>query len=372
MTLREPALLGGSRLPLVDCRKENVVVNAQPGGRRGPPLQSRWILLQRRNLRDIPLAHSLHRKLSPLLLLLSLLLLCPGPAASQAPAEPNPYVSSQVCKACHQDLWQSFNRNPHFKSVASGKEPPEQTGCEGCHGPGGLHVKGMGDKTKIRRFPLLQPNEVLNECLACHAKDFGKMNIRRSSHSTAEVSCINCHSIHGSQEGRFLLADKQRNVCYGCHIEIRARFDLPFKHRVNEGVIDCTDCHNPHGTPMATWSIAQAPRMVSHGFGNDLPCLKCHTDKRGPFVHEHPPVRVEGCPMCHDPHGSTNPRLLQRPAVFTLCLECHNSVVGFGPRMGGIPAPGRRFHDLSQPQFQNCVTCHSRIHGSNTDPLFRR
>ena len=72
------------------------------------------------------------------------------------------------------DLWQSFHRNPHFKSIASGKETPERTGCEGCHGPGALHVKGMGDTSKIRRFPLLEPNEVLNECLECHAKDFGK------------------------------------------------------------------------------------------------------------------------------------------------------------------------------------------------------
>ena len=85
-----------------------------------------------------------------------------------------------------------------------------------------------------------------------------------------------------------------------------------------------------------------------------------------------PPVRVEGCAACHNPHGSTNPRLLTRPAVFTMCLECHNSVMGFGPRGQGIPVPGASFHNLADPSFQNCVTCHPRIHGSNSDPLFRR
>src|SRR6516162_6818192 len=34
----------------------------------------------------------------------------------------------------HDKAWDSFYNNPHFKRVASGKEPPERTGCEGCHG----------------------------------------------------------------------------------------------------------------------------------------------------------------------------------------------------------------------------------------------
>ena len=38
---------------LLDCRKENLMVNEQPGGHRGPPLQPRWILLRRRNLREV-------------------------------------------------------------------------------------------------------------------------------------------------------------------------------------------------------------------------------------------------------------------------------------------------------------------------------
>ena len=75
--------------------------------------------------------------------------------------------------------------------------------------------------------------------------------------------------------------------------------------------------------------------MVTQALGNDIACVKCHSDKRGPFVYEHPPVRVEGCTICHNPHGSVNPRLLARPATFTLCLECHNGVTGFGRRGDG-------------------------------------
>ena len=37
-----------------------------------------------------------------------------------------------------------------------------------------------------------------------------------------------------------------------------------------------------------------------------------------------------GCGSCHVPHGTANPRLLKRPVVFTLCLECHNGAGSFG------------------------------------------
>ena len=307
-----------------------------------------------------------------LLWIISLLLIGGLRLAAQEPPEPNQFIGSQVCQACHPDLWHGFNRNPHFQSVALENSPPERTGCEGCHGPGELHVKGMGDQSKITRFPFLEPSQVISRCLNCHGKDIGKTQIRRSSHSTGEVSCISCHSVHHSPERRNLLADKQREVCYECHLDVRARFELPFKHRVNEGAIECTDCHNPHGAPTSTWATAQSPRMVSHAFGSDIACVKCHTDKRGPFLHEHPPVRVEGCQACHNPHGSTNARLLNRPAVFTMCLECHNGVAGFGLRGGGIPSPNTFLHNIAEPRFQNCVTCHTRIHGSNVDSLFRR
>ena len=51
------------------------------------------------------------------------------------------------------DVWLNFYKNPHYKSIASGKEPPERTGCEGCHGPGQAHVEARGGKATIpRRF----------------------------------------------------------------------------------------------------------------------------------------------------------------------------------------------------------------------------
>jgi DmsE family decaheme c-type cytochrome len=280
------------------------------------------------------------------------------------------YVGSAVCKKCHPDVWLNFYKNPHYKSIASGKEKPERTGCEGCHGPGQAHVEKPSRAT-IRAFSQMEPNQVLEACLACHSKDFGKLNIRRSMHSEEDVVCANCHSIHKSPVTKFLLAKPQRELCYGCHGPIRAQFSMPFKHRVNEGFMQCTDCHNPHGTATLTWRMGQRPHMTDQAKGSEEACLKCHSDKRGPFVYEHAPVRVDGCETCHMPHGSTNARLLRRPVVFTLCLECHNGAGNFGRYSTGILMQDSS-HNMADPRFQNCTTCHVRIHGSNTDSVFLR
>ena len=292
--------------------------------------------------------------------------------AAEGPPSNSEFIGSQVCRACHPDVWLKFNRNPHFKSIAAGDLPPERTGCEGCHGPGKKHVEARGGKTTIpRAFSLMQPKAVADACLTCHSKDFSRANIRRSPHTLADVVCTACHSIHKSPVPRFLLARKQADLCYSCHPSARAQFSMPFKHRVNEGFMQCTDCHNPHGTFAATWRTGGRPRLVDQALGNEEPCLKCHIDKRGPFTFEHPPVRVEGCEFCHSPHGSMNARLLRRPAVFSVCLECHNGAGAFGRQGDGIKIQSSS-HNMFDRRYQNCTTCHVRIHGSNSESLFFR
>jgi DmsE family decaheme c-type cytochrome len=303
-----------------------------------------------------------------------LLLLC-----ACVPLLASDYVGSAVCKTCHADVWLNFYKNPHYKSVASGDQPPERTGCEGCHGPAKAHVEAHGGKTTIpRAFSLMEPKAVLDTCLNCHARDFGKVNIRRSTHSLVDVVCTNCHSIHKSPAPQFLLAKKQTELCYTCHADVRAQFNMPFKHRVNEGFMSCTDCHNPHGAFAPSWGMGDRPRMVTQSEGNEEACLKCHADKRGPFAYEHPPVRVEGCEVCHTPHGSTNAKLLARPVVYTLCLRCHNGADNFGTRSSsphnGIPVPSNfnNTHNMLDPRYQRCTTCHVRIHGSDSSFYFFR
>jgi DmsE family decaheme c-type cytochrome len=294
------------------------------------------------------------------------------PTRAQPAATNSGYVGSNVCKTCHPDIWLNFYRNAHYKSIASGKEPTERTGCEGCHGPGKGHVEARGGSRTIpRAFSLMDSRRAMDTCLACHTKDFSRGEIRRSSHTQASVVCSNCHAIHKSATPKLLLANKQTDLCYGCHTNVRAQFAMPFKHRVNEGFMNCTDCHNPHGTSSPSWRMGGRPRMVATGASGEQPCLRCHIDKRGPFAFEHPAVRVDGCETCHQPHGSPNARLLRRPVVFTQCLECHNGTGVFGRQGDGIVTQSAS-HNMADPRYQNCTTCHVRIHGSNSDRLFFR
>jgi len=69
------------------------------------------------------------------------------------------------------------------------------------------------------------------------------------------------------------------------------------------------------------------------------------------------------CGACHQPHGSSNPRLLRRSNINLLCLECHTFTVDAGAP--AIPS----FHNQAQ-KYQACTMCHVAIHGSNSDHFF--
>lgn len=301
------------------------------------------------------------------------------PAAPQAGSPPQAtsgasaagYVGSNACRVCHPNVFVPFFRNPHFAMTIDGEAPPERTTCESCHGPGAEHVKARGGKATIIAFSELKPKQILDNCLRCHSKDFNRAQIRGSEHTQHDIVCTSCHSIHSAKTPKYLLAKTQAPLCYDCHGNVRAQFNMPFKHRVNEGFMQCSDCHNPHGAPAPPVRMSARPRMLQQSLANEEPCLKCHTDLRGPFLFEHAAVRIEGCEQCHSPHGSANAKLLRRPVLYTLCFECHNGADSFGRQGDGIPVQSSS-HNMADPRFRNCTTCHVRIHGSNADATFLR
>src|ERR1700712_3840843 len=99
-----------------------------------------------------------------------------APAQTSPPAA-NSYIGSEQCGLCHTDLYKGFSKNPHYKSIASGKETPDKTGCEGCHGPGANPMAAGGGAATIRAFSQMTPNQVIDTCLSCHSKDLSRANI---------------------------------------------------------------------------------------------------------------------------------------------------------------------------------------------------
>jgi DmsE family decaheme c-type cytochrome len=291
--------------------------------------------------------------------------------------DPNLYVGAETCAACHDAAANSVAHTKHgnLEKIASWKD--KVVGCESCHGPGKEHVEAGGDKTKIISFKNKNPKEISETCLSCHAGKEEHNNFRRGDHWRNNIGCTDCHTAHGPEAGvtrtgsttlvseasrtkpaPAMLKASEPQLCISCHSEVKSQFNKPFRHKVLEGAMNCSDCHNSHG--------GFEQKQTKLAVGADSACVKCHSDKQGPFVFEHAPLKTEGCAACHTPHGSANPKMLKRPQVRQLCIECHSSItVQAAP---DVPS----FHNQSVLRYQNCTICHAAIHGSNTNKDFFR
>jgi DmsE family decaheme c-type cytochrome len=294
------------------------------------------------------------------------------PRVLRADAE---YVGSETCKGCHEDYYKSFLKSVHGKKAIPGS-PMNREGCESCHGPGGQHAeKGGGKGLGILAFGRkLDPRERSAKCLTCHeeTKTLAFWNMNR--HKAAGNSCDSCHSVHKGVEK--LLVAKEPDLCFNCHKNIRAQVNKQSHHPLKEAFVGrqalkCSSCHNTMGSfstePIVTFSGSRrsgTDKMIKADSVNDL-CFKCHAEKRGPFMWQHPPVE-ENCLICHEAHGSNHGKLLTS-RVPLLCQNCH-STIGSHPRR-----PYTNLHSFQGTATANknkffarsCLNCHTSIHGSN-------
>ncbi|MGO8813393.1 MAG: cytochrome c3 family protein [Terriglobia bacterium] len=318
--------------------------------------------------------------------------------ASQAPlaGKPGDYVGSETCAGCHGAEGESFAKTPHAPAAeaAAGTKAAANaphaggSGCETCHGPGKAHADAEGDAAgdhakEVAAAKLIfsfhaTPKENSERCLTCHITSHQQETFAQSQHAAAGISCNECHAAHLVHQAKAasaggvanaqavffqvpelpettrwlhsgLLKEAEPNLCFTCHGNVQAEFALPVHHRVPEGLMKCSDCHNPHG------SINRASLNAT----NWETCVKCHVEKRGPYVYEHPAVRVEGCVVCHNPHGNTNRFMLVRREGRMLCLQCHTGFHG----QDGVPHSRLGFQTSGE-----CTRCHVAIHGSSFDP----
>jgi len=291
-----------------------------------------------------------------LLVLVFGLMQMPGAAQAGAPAQQGS-INNDDCAVCHEEVVKAFDRNPHA-TLEKSKQYSMKNSCEACHGPGAAHADGGGDKTKIVGFKGADSRAYSDKCLVCHRNNPALIAFNGSRHGKSGLACTECHGVHGGYAGTSLLKAGEVTLCLECHTTQRSDFSRPYHHRVKEGAMKCSDCHQPH-----TGLDRKQMRLSTVG---EEPCGKCHSDKAGPFVFEHAPATIRDCQACHQPHGSVNSRMLVRPTVWTLCLECHTR------SKSALAAQPPSIHDVRNPRYQNCTTCHVRIHGSNSSRLFLR
>jgi DmsE family decaheme c-type cytochrome len=272
------------------------------------------------------------------------------------------YAGSDTCVICHSDQGQHFQNTVMGKAFARPKNDKEKLGCESCHGPGKNHVESGGGKETIPiRFAKDSQNTVDEKngaCLSCHERG-NRLFWQGSPHETRNVACVDCHTGHEPQRAK-LSSDarfnsplndvhgtkqQQPELCLQCHQMRRAQLQRSSHMPYREGKVTCSSCHNPHGSPNPKQLIQ--PTTTEN-------CLSCHTERRGPFLWEHPPV-MENCANCHEPHGTNNPQLL-KVRMPRVCDSCH--VTSRHPTTPTILNSVRDFN-------RGCTNCHSKIHGSN-------
>jgi DmsE family decaheme c-type cytochrome len=273
------------------------------------------------------------------------------------------YIGTDTClKACH--FHDKIRRD--FDLSTMGAQLSRESGlplvnCESCHGPGSLAIDGVtpekvradaaaGKQTAcnyktfvdIKTLPAQAKSLI---CLKCHSANatFNLHNWNASNHAIADVACEDCHNIHAGHNLKVKPRD-MAGLCYKCHPDIQAAFQLPSHHPVPEKKVFCLDCHDTHG--------GNAEKNLRRTTVKET-CTQCHIEKSGPFVYEHADL-TEDCRSCHVPHGSVNSRLLSLREPF-LCLQCHTS-----HRISGTTTA-----ESKRAFYTRCTDCHSQIHGSD-------
>ncbi len=171
--------------------------------------------------------------------------------------------------------------------------------------------------------------------------------------------CVNCHK-------DLLQAKYQHEVaeeCDSCHVETKKHTFEPFtdeslletcltchddkelKHPPDGGL--CTDCHNPHASSNDRLLVEPVPEL----------CWGCHEQSQA-VVSVHPPYEDGECTQCHNPHGTdTKPNLVQ--SLPNLCFECHDDIQEKVEQENPHP-----------PAEESCTDCHSP-HASNFERLLK-
>lgn len=285
-----------------------------------------------------------------------------GRAHAQAASQPGAWSVSD-CATCHEKAVNSrFTQSSHSLRTQS---------CATCHQGVNEHFQAVLDGKTDVPTPSLKPliAAVVNAtCLTCHEKG-ARTNWHGGAHDRRDVSCTSCHSVHNYKSAAAQLKTANDfDTCFTCHKQMRAQFQRTSHHPLREGKMQCSSCHNPHDSTQ--------PKMIAAATVNEK-CYQCHTEKRGPFVWEHEPVR-ESCVTCHNPHGSNHPRLTVAMQPY-LCQRCHansghpgtlydkNNAIG-GPLVAQAAPSGVTTTQTIVSQrilSRGCMNCHQSIHGSN-------
>jgi predicted CXXCH cytochrome family protein len=198
-----------------------------------------------------------------------------------------------------------------------------------------------------------------NPCLDCHTE---LKKTATSIHAALASGCQACHMTvegkkHPEQKNSMELIQNAPQLCYGCHDS--SQFKGKSVHP--PVVVDtCTACHNPHQSNFKVLLIKDIPGL----------CYECHKESKFKGKSVHQPVGGGLCMSCHKPHASNfSKMLINEPPE--LCYRCHDkkvftkkyvhvvAAIPNGCNLCHNPHTGDHQNLLLQPVFDLCTSCHS-------------
>jgi predicted CXXCH cytochrome family protein len=229
-------------------------------------------------------------------------------AATAALANQHPPFASEDCSACHRS---------HNAEAAFLLREPQGELCLGCH-------------RKMRKAMLLKP-------VSAHA-------------AVVEGRCGDCHDAHASAN-ESLLRRPAPELCPSCHAAVSLApggGPWPVEHKpVAQG--KCRLCHRNH--------TSNNPRLLKSP--SPQSCRPCH----GGFFKQsegartrHAPFRDGDCGACHTVHGGTAAGLLRAGARDKVCAGCHPSPQGSHHRFAA--AELQTHEGGAQAGERGCTHCH--------------
>ena len=197
-------------------------------------------------------------------------------------------------------------------------------------------------------------------------------------HDGGVAHCNGCHTMHNSEDGALVDADSPNgnpwllrdatpsDVCLGCHATRSGAVLDPTAAELGGGNFSnllLTNINDGYGG-------ASNPITGDHGGHNlDAPGFSIGTD---PTLSAAPggtfPASVMGCTSCHDPHGTTDFRLLY--GTGRLVQEFY-TFTNPAPNAVGLGLRGAVESNASHTAYQGgmsawCGNCHGDFHNNNT------
>jgi len=212
------------------------------------------------------------------------------------PARLSPQRSSEVCGHCHgasvprAQAWDSQHTDPYtagddierflfiFWSEAEQKQLyAEQQRRKPTPPPDPLDGRFWPDGTPLTTAVEYQ----------------GMASSKCFLEGRGELSCLSCHTLHGSDPNFQLRPRMATNeACYQCHHGYRDKLEAHTHHRADSSGSLCYNCHMPHQvysllTTHRTHRIHLPLLKDSVGTGKPHACNLCHLDKSFGWTQEH-------------------------------------------------------------------------------------